>query len=117
MSTRAPRAALERREPEPLAIYGPHCSHEECSWITCDGTGLVEHPCHKPGCPHCGAPAPSEPEHWATDPARVAAMPSEDRARVARYLDAYPLVRRGPDDDAGRLDVPEYRPHEPEPWS
>lgn len=88
---------------KPLVLYGPHCSHDDCSWVTCDGSGLVEHPCGKPGCPHCGAPAPGDPEQWATVPARVAAMSPADRERVAEYLTAYPLVRRGPDDDYERL--------------
>ena len=99
--------------PEPEAattVYGPHCSHDECSWITCDGTGLVEFHCRKPGCPYCGAPLITEPEHWAGDPARVAAMTPDEQARVGAHLDRYPLIRRGPGDSDERL----HQPDEPE---
>jgi hypothetical protein len=99
-----------------ITIYGPHCSHEDCSWITCGETGLVEFACRKPGCPHCGAPAATEPEHWAGDPARVAAMSAEDRARVAAYLAKYPMVSRGPDDNAERLNGAEPEPDEYEDY-
>lgn len=123
-----------------VTVYGPHCSHDDCSWITCGETGLVEFPCSKPGCPHCGAPAATEQESWAGDPARVAAMSPEDRERVAAYLARYPLVSRGPDDSCERLrldddtepdddedydpgpeiddegGMSEYRSYQPEPW-
>ena len=89
-----------------MTVYGPHCPHEECSWVTCDLTGLVEFCCRVPGCPHCGAPPPAAPEQWASDLARVAALPAAGQARVAAYLDTYPMVRRGPDDRAGRLEAP-----------
>lgn len=88
-----------------MTIYGPHCGHDDCSWITCDDTGFVEYPCRTPGCPHCGAPDPASPEQWATVPAHVAAMSAAGQARVAEYLEAYPLVRRGPDDDVARLEA------------
>ncbi len=46
-----------------MIVYGPHCSHSECSWLWCDlGEGDeygVVFPCHKRteglgGCPSCG---------------------------------------------------------------
>jgi len=88
-----------------VTVYGPHCPHEECSWVDCDHTGLVEFPCRKPGCPYCGAPPASAREHWAGDTAQVGAMTPADQARVRAYLARYPMVRRGPDDRAERLDA------------
>jgi hypothetical protein len=93
-----------------MTVNGPHCSgngHDGCSWITCDHTGFVEHPCRQPGCPYCGAPAPDTPEAWASVPdgTPVAILTQPGAAeRVAAYLQAYPLVRRSPGDDPGRLD-------------
>jgi hypothetical protein len=85
-----------------VTVYGPHCSHDECSWFTCDHSGLVEFCCIEPGCPHCGG-LRNEAEDWASDPVRFAAMPPEVKARVRAYWERYPLVRRGPGDDDGRL--------------
>jgi hypothetical protein len=99
-----------------VIVYGPHCSHDECSWITCDDSGLVEFPCHKPGCPHCGAPPVTDPEHWAGDLARVAAMTPGDQARVTAYLARYPMVRRGPDDSDVRLSLVDDSEEDDEPW-
>lgn len=93
----------EPETPEP-GIPGPHCSHDECGFGECGESGLVEYPCRKPGCPLCGGPAAGTPEQWASVASQVALMSPEDQARVAGYLDSYPLVRRGPDDNDGRLD-------------
>jgi len=89
-----------------MTVYGPHCSHEECSWITCDLSGLVEFPCRVPGCPHCGAPPATAPEHWASAPARFAAMSPAAQERARAYWRRYPLARRpsdGPTATDGRL--------------
>lgn len=40
-------------------IFGPHCPHDECSWVECDHSGLVEHPCqNQVECPSCGPDSP-----------------------------------------------------------
>lgn len=36
-------------QPARNPVYGPHCSHDDCSWITCGESGLVEHPCSQEG--------------------------------------------------------------------
>jgi len=91
--------------PAPTVIYGPHCSHDDCGWITCDESGLVEFCCNKPDCPHCGGSAlRNTPEDWADDPARFAAMTPAEQDRARAYWARYPLRRRGPDDTAERAD-------------
>jgi hypothetical protein len=90
-----------------MTVYGPHCSHDECSWVTCGESGLVEYPCRKPGCPHCGAPGLTAPEAWASDPARVATFSAADQERVRVYLAAYPLVSLFPGDTSDRLSAPQ----------
>jgi hypothetical protein len=42
-------------------------------------------------------------------------MTPDDQARVAAYLDRYPMVSRGPDDSADRLEQPEPEPEEYDP--
>jgi hypothetical protein len=87
--------------PAARAIYGPHCSHDECGWSVCGESGLLEHCCRFPGCPECGG-LRNEPEDWGSDPARFAAMTPDVQDRVRAYWARYPLVRRGPDDTAER---------------
>jgi len=88
--------------PEPAVVYGPHCSHDDCGWVTCDETGLVQQNSTRPGCPYCGA-LRNQPEDWASDPARFAAMTPADQDRARAYWEQYPLRRRGPDDNYARL--------------
>lgn len=45
-------------------IFGPHCDHEDCSWIACDGVpagedGILCACRHQEVCPHCGPASPS----------------------------------------------------------
>lgn len=42
-------------------VYGPHCHHDECGWLVCDHTGLVDFPCRdQESCPSCGP----DSEQW-----------------------------------------------------
>lgn len=50
----------------PPAIYGPHCGHDECSWIECDlaappAPGVLYGCREQATCPYCG---PTSPD-WA----------------------------------------------------
>lgn len=109
-------------EPPPApavpAVYGPHCSHDECGFRgPCGETGLIEHCCRFPGCPECGG-LRNEPEDWASDPERYAAMASDVQERVRAYWARYPLVRRGPDDTAERAerDLAGFEDDEDDAW-
>lgn len=45
-----------------MTVYGPHCSHDECSWLVCDVSGIVEHECREQAtCEHCGPTSPDWP--------------------------------------------------------
>jgi hypothetical protein len=90
-------------DPVVTVVYGPHCSHDECGWITCGESGLIEFCCGKAGCPYCGG-LRNEPEDWADDPARFAAMTPAGQDRARAYWAQYPLRRRGPDDTCERAD-------------
>jgi hypothetical protein len=90
-------------DPVVTVVYGPHCSHDECGWITCGESGLIEFCCVKAGCPYCGG-LRNEPEDWADDPARFAAMTPAEQDRARAYWAQYPLRRRGPDDTCERAD-------------
>lgn len=79
------------------ALIGPHCSHEDCSWHTCDHTGYAEHPCRHDGCEVCGAPSTLTVEHWGGDSRRWQIMTLDEQARVLEYWSRYPLVRRAVD--------------------
>lgn len=42
-------------------LYGPHCSHDECSWMECEDVEF-EHPCQgQDTCPRCGPGSPEWP--------------------------------------------------------
>lgn len=43
------------QSPAPQIVYGPHCHHDECSWLHCDIDEKYEFPCNDQAtCPHCG---------------------------------------------------------------
>lgn len=48
------------QQAETFKLYGPHCPHDECSWLGCDmgegGESGIVHPCRYEGdgCPYCG---------------------------------------------------------------
>lgn len=92
-----------------MTIYGPHCSHDDCSFTICDETGFVEWCCATPDCKYCGG-LRNEPEDWGSDPERFAAMPPAVQERVRAYWERYPLVRRAPHDDVTRLDTLDWEP-------
>ncbi|MFI6909749.1 hypothetical protein ACIBKY_51400 [Nonomuraea sp. NPDC050394] len=75
-------------------IYGPHCPHDDdCATDVCQD-GYAWHACHTPGCPICGAPPVSTPEHWAGDVVAHAIMSPADVARAEAHLRAFPQLRR-----------------------
>ncbi|MDP4511806.1 hypothetical protein [Nonomuraea turcica] len=75
-------------------LVGPHCQHDEnCATDVCQD-GYAHFACRRPGCPICGAPPNSTPEHWAGDVVAQAVMSPADVARAEAHLKAFPLLRR-----------------------
>lgn len=49
-----------------MTVFGPHCSHDECSWIGCDAATPPEpeivYTCKSVAeCPYCGPASPDWP--------------------------------------------------------
>lgn len=99
---------------QPPLMVGPHCQHDENCATDVGQDGYAHFACHTPGCPICGAPPNSTPEHWAGDVVAHAVMAPADVARAEAHLKAFPLLRRPNDPPV----LPDGRYHQmyPEGW-
>ncbi|MFG1977058.1 hypothetical protein ACGFJC_47665 [Nonomuraea fuscirosea] len=98
---------------QPPAVAGPHCQDDVCAWDVCQD-GYAHHACRTPGCPICGAPPVSTPEHWACNVVAHAVMAPDDVARAEAHLKAHPLLRRP--NDPPVLSDERYREMYPNRW-
>jgi hypothetical protein len=93
---------------------GPHCQHDDgCATDVCQD-GYAWFACRTPGCPICGAPPTSTPEHWAGNVVAHAVMNPADLARAETHLKTFPLLRRP--NDPPTITNERYSQMYPERW-